>query len=794
MFYQVAKYFCSCFVVVLLLAACGASEQAGKYLERGKAYYEEGNYDKARVELKNVLQIDPKSVDGHYYLALTLERKQNLQKAFSHFLAVLEIEPKNIPAQLKVGKYYLLSQRSDKAMEVADSILADEPDNPEGIALRGSVLARQGDQAGALREAERAYQLAPENREAILLLSSVYLEANNTDKAAVVLKKGIGQHPDTAIFRMKLMDVYWRSGDNEALEKLLRESIAHSPRNSSYVVQLAQLYAAQNRLDDAEKVLRDSVTAEHGGEDRELLLVRFLREKRGVVAARAELLDYLEHNQAAYKVGFGLADLYRETGKPEQAEQIYLSIIEANEIQSLGLQARNELALLRLDEGEEKQAEQLVAEVLEVSPTDPLALMTRGRMAMRRGEAKKAIADFRTILQDNPASDSILVLLAKAHMRNSEPELAQENLRRAIKINPQALEARYMLITSLTLQKEYDDALLEVAELLKTAPSDRRGLLAMVDLNVIKEDWKRAELAADKIKQGYPEQAVGNLKLGSLYATQKRYDAALKELELAANKAPGQADIVAALVKTLVAKGDGDKAISRLRQEIKTTPANRGEYYNLLGDLYLSRKQEQQAIDAFRNAVAARPKWFAPARTLANLYLLRGDSAAAIRVAHNVAQAAPESNAVALFLAGLYERSAKYDDAIRVYGEILDRDSASVLAANNLASLLTDHKGDAASLRRALELAGRFEDSANPAYIDTLGWIYYKSGNTARALALLKKAQKAAPATPIFNFHLGMAYYAAGEKALARQHLQSVVDSEVRFPGSDEARKILNAL
>ena len=47
----------------LLIACGGKEERKAKYLERGKAYFEEQNFDKARVEFKNVLQIDPKTAE-----------------------------------------------------------------------------------------------------------------------------------------------------------------------------------------------------------------------------------------------------------------------------------------------------------------------------------------------------------------------------------------------------------------------------------------------------------------------------------------------------------------------------------------------------------------------------------------------------------------------------------------------------------------------------------------------------------------------------------------------------------
>ena len=53
-----------------LLGACGGKEERkARYLERGKAYFEEQNFDKARVEFRNVLQIDPKTAEAYLYLA-----------------------------------------------------------------------------------------------------------------------------------------------------------------------------------------------------------------------------------------------------------------------------------------------------------------------------------------------------------------------------------------------------------------------------------------------------------------------------------------------------------------------------------------------------------------------------------------------------------------------------------------------------------------------------------------------------------------------------------------------------
>ena len=64
-------------VVVLAVGSggCGGPEERkAKYRLRAQEYFQQGNYPKARVELRNVLQIDPKDVDA-YFLYARLRKK-----------------------------------------------------------------------------------------------------------------------------------------------------------------------------------------------------------------------------------------------------------------------------------------------------------------------------------------------------------------------------------------------------------------------------------------------------------------------------------------------------------------------------------------------------------------------------------------------------------------------------------------------------------------------------------------------------------------------------------------------
>jgi Flp pilus assembly protein TadD len=115
------------------------------------------------------------------------------------------------------------------------------------------------------------------------------------------------------------------------------------------------------------------------------------------------------------------------------------------------------------------------------------------------------------------------------------------------------------------------------------------------------------------------------------------------------------------------------------------------------------------------------------------------------------------------------------------------------MAANNLAAVLVDHRGDTKSLDRALTLSKQFESKKpNPHLLDTLGWAYHKLGHSAEAVRVLKQATALAPDHPVLNYHLGAVYAKAGQQTEAVVHLKKAIEFRASsFEGIDEAKLLL---
>ncbi len=145
-----------------------------------------------------------------------------------------------------------------------------------------------------------------------------------------------------------------------------------------------------------------------------------------------------------------------------------------------------------------------------------------------------------------------------------------------------------------------------------------------------------------------------------------------------------------------------------------------------------------------------------------------------------------------MILATSYTESGHIDQAIAEYQAILAHNASSIVAANNLAALLAEHKADARSLEQALALSRDFERTAsNPMFLDTLGWIHHKMRHSEEAVRVMKAAVAKAPDHPVLNYHAGAVYYAAGLVNEAKVHLQRALRSGKRFPGDHEAKTLL---
>jgi len=144
-------------------------------------------------------------------------------------------------------------------------------------------------------------------------------------------------------------------------------------------------------------------------------------------------------------------------------------------------------------------------------------------------------------------------------------------------------------------------------------------------------------------------------------------------------------------------------------------------------------------------------------------------------------------------LSALYEVQKKWQKSIQELERAMQVQPELWSLTNDLAYLLSEHGNGKRDLERALALAEKAKtlnpDNAN--VFDTLGWINFRKGDVTQAVEWLGKAQAKNASNPIFNYHLGMAYYKAGNSGKAKEYLQTALAYKGSFSEKDEAEKVL---
>ncbi len=779
-------------VLLFAMVGCGGAEaKKEKYTARAQRYIEEENWPKARVALRNVLKIDPKDAGATYLSALVEEKEKNWINAFRYYLLAVELDPNHRDALLKLGRFYLEGKLPEKVEETAEKILAVHPNDPGAETLRAAALALQGREKEALAQVEAIHQRHPAEPDAASLLTALYTGRKQLDQAESVLRRALERNPKNVVLLNNLSRTLVRMGRMEQAEAILRRIVEVEPKQFDHRVRLAAFYAHRNDLERAEATLREAVRLDPESEDRRLAFAEFMAARKEPKQGEAILLEAKRDLARSAKIRLALGQFYERNDQREKARAVYEEMIEEEGSRPPGLEAQVKLAALDFAEGKGETAAKRLGEVLQENPTASEAILLQGKMALSLGDGKEAVQSFRTALKDQPERAELHTLLGRAYLLTGDARLARESFEKAVSLDPRQLDARRALVRLDLGAGRAKEARRAIEAILSDQPKDIESLALLSGLQMAAKEWPAAEGTLRKLREAGAGPFVVGMAEGEFHQARKEWDRAVSAFERAAADRPDAPDPLFALIRIDLNRGKADAAEGRLRRLLAERP---GHFYanGMMGEVLLLKKDFEGAERAFKEANRIKPDWITPWRDRASLKLVQKKPAEAIAILEEGLSANPKSLDLRLLLASTLNETNQTDRAISHYEAILGDHPRSILAANNLAALLADKKGDAKSLERALALTRDFEKNAPEApFLDTLGWVHVKRGQAREGVRLLEQAAAKAPDQPIFQYHLGIAYRQAGETKKAKAALKRAVGSGKSFSGLEEARAVL---
>lgn len=791
----------------LLIAALGlsgcedAEEKAERFYQSGLTLLAAGDEERALVELRNVFKHNGFHKEARQLYADTQLRRGAVGEATGQYLRLIEQYPDTLDVRVQLAELALARSDWAEVERHGRAAIALDATPPAVQALRialdyrDAVLARNT--AGRAKAAEDARTLlegAPENPVARRVLIDQLMTAGDTVAALPQIDAALANDQNQLDFQMLKLRILAEAEDVEGTGAQLKRMFALFPDHEQIKTSLISWYLVQRDIDGAEAFMRQLAGDVTGPPTGHAAVVQLLQATRGPEAARAELDALIAANAGTENVAFYgalRAAMDFEAGQTDAAIAAMEAIVKETPASDQTRRIKSMLAQMLDSTGNRVGARALVEEVLAEDASNVEALKLRAGWRIAEDRPGDAILDLRSALNQSPRDPSILTLMAVAHERDGNLDLAGERLALAVEASGSgpAESLRYAQF----LQRQGRGQVVEtvLSDALRANPNNPAVLTALAELYLRQSKWTAAQGMVDRLAGlGLPQTAATVQALqAAVLQGQNRSDESLAFLNSQIKAGTAGNAPVTMLVQAHINAGKLDEARTALDEALQAQPQDR-QLRLLSAGLHTLAGNVPEAEAGYRAIIAETPADDVAVRMLFVLLSAEGRSDEATAVLDAGLAATPGAQTLLWIKAGILERAGAVDEAIAIYEGLYAENTGNVIVANNLASLITSHRRDPESLERAFTIARRLRGSDVPAFQDTYGWIEFRRGNLREALAALEPAAAGLPEDPQAQFHLGMTYAALGEPAKAIRQLERALElaGDQDLPFVDEAR------
>lgn len=460
-----------------------------------------------------------------------------------------------------------------------------------------------------------------------------------------------------------------------------------------------------------------------------------------------------------------LSRIYLGSGEPRKAEEMLRRLAAAVPDSR---QVSNQLLQLMLKRGGKADAAALMRDQLARDPESLEQRLGLADLLSDSGDHKGAVEVLRAAPGEQANESDVQRRLAFELYRTGDVPAARAIVDAQLAANP---DPRLRLFRALLLEEQGKDeeALRELETLHGELPSDPEVGLALArmlarggkrdDARTLLQELVEKLGSAGDARRPFADRA--RLQFAELLAQEERWDdvmAALLELDVRDSSTRAAATLLK--VDALVGQGHQDEALAQLGPD------------SGLPEAALAAKRAEVLLDLGRDEEAASELAKLPAGVegkdqAAEVYQRAGKHARAIPLLEELLAGEPESIELRFRLAAAYERSGKTTEATGAFRELLERAPDNSMALNYLGYMWAE-KGE--NLPEALRMINRALEiePGNGAYVDSLGWVYFRMGDFRRAVEQLEKAAELLPADGTVQEHLGDALRALGKLPEAR--------------------------
>ncbi len=620
-------------------------------------------------------------------------------------------------------------------------------------------IARLLEESGNFLKAEVEYRKALEHdsRSSYLLteVANAYLRNNRIPEAIERFEKAIQINNDNLQAHELLGEIYHqllerelsghRMPSGDTLSKAIREYEAIgrlAPQDANSLLVLGRLYHYARRPDKAIAALERSLEVAPSSEETLSMLGEIYHGQNKMQRAVELFERALKLNPSSPMLLLQLGLAYEQMGDFKKAVETYKSGV-GGEFTNVTVLRKN-LARVLMRDGQIDLAEEEYRKILEVEPDDGGSHLGLGRVSLERHRYEEALEYLNKADASLPNNVEVVYELAKLHEDLGRFEEAQEGFERMLNLylHPgddfSAVRNRSISLTHLGLVAQ------ELGNYEKAA-GHFQELHRLGEKYLNHEQEKLKELAKENRNRA-------TILMIRLYRGSKRVSQALSTCKAAKKSAPTR--VIRALCADVLAEsGDPEQALQELEGMLKGNKEDL-EIYHYILQVY---QREKRYKDAEKKLYEAE-KYFEHEKSF---YFMLG---------------------------ALQERQKEYDKAETTFRKVITLDPKHASALNYLGYMWADQ---GVKLNEALDLIKQAValEPNNGAYLDSLGWVYFKLDRMEEAELYLVRALDRVRRDPTIHDHLGDLYYKKGDYLQARSAWQRSVAYGQDEEGTRKVRK-----
>ncbi|HEX2833028.1 MAG TPA: tetratricopeptide repeat protein [Thermoanaerobaculia bacterium] len=569
------------------------------------------------------------------------------------------------------------------------------------------------------------------------------------------------------------------------LDKVLQKD----PTNSVLQYEHAMLLLEAGRVEKAESELRAVVAKTPDFYDANRVLGRLLLDRAGTSrAAVEEALKYLEAAFKAYpddlSTGIAVSQLLTSLNRTNDAERILAQMVERAPDQR-ALNYSYAQVLTKLGRGAE--ARQYLERAVQIDPTFTPAIMQLLEIYQQANEFQKAADLLQPLVEDDPLNVEMQRQQAFFYLRAGNARAARDRFKALVAADPKDTRVLYYYAESLNDLEEYAEAEKIFKQLIAAEPKDPDFVASYALSLAGQKKWDEASTRFNQLltMSDVPENlnALARTQLSFIDLQKGNYAAAAetaKSILVFRNKPNAQAiNIAVEALRKQEKNADVVALLEPLVTKYPDDPFLNARYVESLirsGDKTRAKQIADTQIKlGSRNAIAA-----------AEAYASAKDLKSAIDLMKSAVAAKPEDLDLRFQLGSIYERANDFNLAEQSFLSVLEKNPQHAPTLNYLGYMYAERN---VNLDKAHEMLTRAvgQEPQNGAYVDSLGWVYFRLGNLDLAEKYLTDAVRLMPRDATVHEHLGDVLAKRGDMARALQVYKTAIGLD---PEQDELEKL----